>query len=122
MGALVPAAIAGAARKLDPRTMVHNPVMFVTQVGSAVSTCYLVAAIVVRSGEVGFLAGMSGVSVSGTEGGLGLATPPMFPLLYLCTVPSAFDSVPGAPPGRGSARPFAGPGGPPSGRTKHRPG
>ncbi len=59
MGALVPAAIAGAARKLDPRTMVHNPVMFVTEVGSAVSTYYLVAAIVTRSGEVGFLAGIA---------------------------------------------------------------
>ncbi len=44
MRALVPAAIASAARKLDPRTMVHNPVMFVTEVGSVISTYYLIAA------------------------------------------------------------------------------
>jgi len=59
MRALVPAAIASAARKLDPRTMVHNPVMFVTEVGSAISTYYLIAAIASRSAEASFLAGIA---------------------------------------------------------------
>src|SRR5574340_1262456 len=57
--ALVPAAAVSASRKLDPRTMVHNPVMFVTEVGSAVSAYYLIAAIVTRSAEAGFLAGIT---------------------------------------------------------------
>jgi len=55
----VPGAAAGALRKLDPRTMLHNPVMFVTEVGSAVSTYYLIAALVTRGADVGFLAGIT---------------------------------------------------------------
>jgi len=56
---LVPAAIGSAARKLDPRTMIHNPVMFITEVGSAISTWYLVEAIISRSAETGLLAGIA---------------------------------------------------------------
>jgi len=56
---LVPAAVGSAARKLDPRRMVHNPVMFVTEVGSAISTWYLIEAVISRSAETGFLAGIA---------------------------------------------------------------
>jgi len=59
MRTFIPAAVASAVRKLDPRTMMHNPVMFVTEVGSAVSTYYLIAALVTRSADVGFLAGIT---------------------------------------------------------------
>jgi len=59
MRALIPTAAASALHKLDPRTMVHNPVMFVTEVGSAVSTYYLVSAFVARGADVGFLAAIT---------------------------------------------------------------
>jgi K+-transporting ATPase ATPase B chain len=59
MRALIPAAAGSAVRKLHPRTMVHNPVMFVTEVGSAVCTYYLIAALVTRGADAGFLAGIT---------------------------------------------------------------
>jgi K+-transporting ATPase ATPase B chain len=59
MRALIPAAIVSAVHKLNPRTMVHNPVMFVTEVGSAISTYYLIAALVTRGPDVAFVAGIS---------------------------------------------------------------
>jgi K+-transporting ATPase ATPase B chain len=59
MRALIPGAAASAVRKLDPRTLVHNPVIFVTEVGSAVSSYYLIAAIVTRGADVVFLAGIT---------------------------------------------------------------
>jgi len=57
--ALLPAAGASALRKLDPRTLVHNPVMFVTEVGSAISTYYLVAALATGGADAGFLGGLA---------------------------------------------------------------
>jgi K+-transporting ATPase ATPase B chain len=59
MRALIPAAAVSAVGKLDPRAMIHNPVMFVTEVGSAISTYYLIAAIIARTADVGFLAGIA---------------------------------------------------------------
>jgi K+-transporting ATPase ATPase B chain len=59
MRALVPAASLSAVRKLDPRTMARNPVMFVTEVGSAISTYYLIAALVRGGADAAFLAGIT---------------------------------------------------------------
>lgn len=42
-GALVGAAILDAVRKLDPRVMVRNPVMFVVEVGAVIATWYWIA-------------------------------------------------------------------------------
>jgi len=39
---IVRGAVGGALRKLDPRTMAHNPVMFVVEVGSALTSVALV--------------------------------------------------------------------------------
>jgi K+-transporting ATPase ATPase B chain len=44
--AMVRQAIAGAVRKLDPRTMAKNPVMFVVEAGSALTTWQLVQDVV----------------------------------------------------------------------------
>jgi potassium-transporting ATPase ATP-binding subunit len=48
------AAVPDAARKLDPRVMVHNPVMFVVEVGSVLTTALFV---VTPSVFVGAIAG-----------------------------------------------------------------
>jgi len=50
---LVPA-IAGAFKKLDPRTLARNPVMFVVAVVSALCTVLLVRDIVTGAGNIGF--------------------------------------------------------------------
>ena len=44
-----------AVFKLDPRSMVHNPVMFVTEIGSVISTVYFMHALVTGGADVGFL-------------------------------------------------------------------
>jgi len=44
-----------AVKKLDPRWMVHNPVMFVTEVGCAVCTCFLADEVLSGSGGAAFL-------------------------------------------------------------------
>src|SRR5580765_3637259 len=50
--------VAGAARrplpKLDPRTMAKNPVMFVVEVGSVLTTLVLVRDIPACRGDIGF--------------------------------------------------------------------
>lgn len=56
---LIGQAALDAVRKLDPRKMVHNPVMFVTEVGSAISTYYFVSALINGSGNAGFLGWIS---------------------------------------------------------------
>jgi K+-transporting ATPase ATPase B chain len=59
---LVWPATVSALRKLDPRIMVHNPVMFVVEVGSAITTYYAIAASFrhgAGGGSVGFLWGIS---------------------------------------------------------------
>ncbi|WP_026791311.1 potassium-transporting ATPase subunit KdpB [Pleomorphomonas oryzae] len=52
-GILLPA-IGGAFRKLDPRSLIRNPVMFVVAVVSALTTVLLVKDVVTGSGHLGF--------------------------------------------------------------------
>src|ERR1700745_2911628 len=47
-------AIADSFRKLDPRTMVKNPVMFVVEVGAVLTTDHLVWNAAHHAGEFGF--------------------------------------------------------------------
>ncbi len=58
MWSLAPGALLDALRKLHPRVMVHNPVMFVTEVVSAIALVYLVAALV-RGTPAGFFASLT---------------------------------------------------------------
>jgi K+-transporting ATPase ATPase B chain len=44
-----------AVIKLDPRSMVHNPVMFVTEIGAVISTVYFIHALVTGGADIGFL-------------------------------------------------------------------
>ena len=53
-GGIVAGAAANAFLKLDPRVMMHNPVMFVTEVGSAVTTVYWILALIQGTGA-GFI-------------------------------------------------------------------
>jgi len=52
---LVPQAISDAFRKLDPRSLMRNPVMFVVEVGSIICTYYGIAGLVAHSRDTGFL-------------------------------------------------------------------
>ena len=56
---IVRRAIIDAFRKLDPRTMVKNPVMFVVLVGSVYTTGALVRDLIAGHAGVGFLAQLS---------------------------------------------------------------
>ena len=51
---LVRRAIGDSFRKLHPRTMAKNPVMFVVEIGSVLTTLRLVYDIATGSGAVGF--------------------------------------------------------------------
>ncbi|HEY3416995.1 MAG TPA: potassium-transporting ATPase subunit KdpB, partial [Armatimonadota bacterium] len=55
MTQLIPQATADAFRKLNPRTLMRNPVMFVVEIGSAISTYYAVASAVTGGRDAGFL-------------------------------------------------------------------
>ncbi len=48
-----------AVFKLHPRSMVHNPVMFVTEIGSVISTFYFVRALVTGGTDAGFFGGIA---------------------------------------------------------------
>jgi potassium-transporting ATPase ATP-binding subunit len=52
--ALVRKAIVDSFVKLDPRHMIRNPVLFVTEVGSLITTYYVISDAVSRSGETVF--------------------------------------------------------------------
>ena len=52
--ALVRAGLVDAVRKLDPRVMVKNPVMFVVEVGAGLTTILLIRDIVGGPGGIGF--------------------------------------------------------------------
>ncbi|MHB9131453.1 MAG: potassium-transporting ATPase subunit KdpB [Armatimonadota bacterium] len=52
---LLPQATEDAFRKLDPRTLIRNPVMFIVEVGSVVCTYYAIASAVTGHGDNGFL-------------------------------------------------------------------
>jgi len=56
---LVARAAVDAARKLDPRVMKRNPVMFVVEIGSVISTYYAVTAVLGGSSEARFLTAIS---------------------------------------------------------------
>ena len=51
---IIRVALAGALRKLDPRTMMKNPVMFVVEVGSVLTTGQLAADLFARRGHALF--------------------------------------------------------------------
>ena len=53
-GPLVRAAIGDSFRKLDPRLVAKNPVMFVVEVGAAITTIVMLQQIVGGTGNVGF--------------------------------------------------------------------
>ena len=53
-GRILMPAIGGAFRKLDPRSLIRNPVMFVVATVSALTTVLLVKDTVTGSGEIGF--------------------------------------------------------------------
>jgi K+-transporting ATPase ATPase B chain len=53
-GPLVRAAIGESFRKLDPRLVARNPVMFVVEIGAAITTIVLLQQIVSGTGHVGF--------------------------------------------------------------------
>jgi K+-transporting ATPase ATPase B chain len=55
VGRLLGQAGLDSVKKLHPAVMVHNPVMFVTEVGSVICTFYVVASLLSRSGEASFL-------------------------------------------------------------------
>ena len=57
--ALVGRAVVDALAKLDPRQMARNPVMFVVEIGSVVSTYYAVRAGVAGGADAGFLAAIA---------------------------------------------------------------
>ncbi len=48
-----------AVLKLNPRSRMHNPVMFVTEIGSVISTYYFGRALVTGSSDAGFIGGIS---------------------------------------------------------------
>ena len=53
-GPLVRDAIGESFRKLDPRTVAKNPVMFVVEIGAAITTVILLQQIATRSGNIEF--------------------------------------------------------------------
>jgi K+-transporting ATPase ATPase B chain len=55
VGRLIRQAVIDSFRKLHPAVMIHNPVIFVTEVGSVVSTYYFVSSLIFRSSDTGFL-------------------------------------------------------------------
>ena len=56
---IIPQASLDALKKLDPRKMVHNPVMFVVEVGSAISTYYAITEAVGGGSDATFLAAIA---------------------------------------------------------------
>jgi K+-transporting ATPase ATPase B chain len=60
VGRLIGQAVLDSFTKLRPGVMVHNPVMFVTEIGSAVCSYYFVSSLFSRSGDAGFLGVIAG--------------------------------------------------------------
>lgn len=56
---LIKQAVIRSFAKLDPRSLARNPVIFVTEVGSAVCTAYVFLALVRASGDIAFLGGIA---------------------------------------------------------------
>ena len=59
LSALVRQGVMQAVFKLHPRSMAHNPVMFVTEIGSVISTFYFVRALVIGGTDAGFFGGIA---------------------------------------------------------------
>jgi potassium-transporting ATPase ATP-binding subunit len=57
--ALVVGASLDALRKLDPRTLYRNPVMFVVEIGSVITTAYAIGAASSGGADVGFYAALA---------------------------------------------------------------
>jgi len=55
MGPILRQAAVDSLKKLHPRVLIHNPVIFVTEVGSAISTYYFVSSLFLGSAEAGFM-------------------------------------------------------------------
>jgi K+-transporting ATPase ATPase B chain len=55
VGRLIRQAVIASFRKLHPAVMIHNPVIFVTEIGSVVSTYYFLSSLISRSSDTGFL-------------------------------------------------------------------
>ena len=58
-GPLIRQAAVNAVKKLNPRQMLSNPVMFVTEIGSAIASYYFIVALRSHSIETGFLGGIA---------------------------------------------------------------
>jgi K+-transporting ATPase ATPase B chain len=58
-GSLIRQATIDSLTKLHPRVLMHNPVIFVTEVGSAISTYYFLASLLSGSAEAAFLGGIA---------------------------------------------------------------
>ena len=56
---LIGQAALDSLRKLNPAKMMHNPVMFVTEVGSVISTYYFLTELLKGGANAGFLAGIA---------------------------------------------------------------
>ena len=56
---LVGRAVVDALVKLNPRTLYRNPVMFVVEIGSVITTVYAVRAIATGASDAGFLTGIA---------------------------------------------------------------
>jgi len=59
LAALVRQGAVQAFIKLHPRSMMHNPVMFVTEIGSVISTYYFARAVVTDGSDAGFIGGIA---------------------------------------------------------------
>jgi potassium-transporting ATPase ATP-binding subunit len=59
LGPIIKQAILDAVVKLHPRHMIHNPVMFITEVGSLISTYYFMAGLIISSPDTGFLGSLA---------------------------------------------------------------
>jgi K+-transporting ATPase ATPase B chain len=55
VGRLIGQAVIDSFKKLHPAVMIHNPVIFVTEVGSIVSSYYFVSSLISRADDTGFL-------------------------------------------------------------------
>src|ERR1700682_2145959 len=53
-GPLVQRATLESLRKLDPRAVAKNPVMFVVEIGAVITTIIMVSQILTRTGDIGF--------------------------------------------------------------------
>ena len=62
MEMLLPA-ISQACRMLNPLVMMRNPVMFVTEVGAALTTVVTVRAVLTDAGDIGYFTFMTMITV-----------------------------------------------------------